>query len=113
MRISDWSSDVCSSDLIGLIVPAAAMRRISADLSGMSLAEPTAELAEADGVIAMVPHGRRQQSGWEGETALLGKEQELLLGHGRVARRTLRLPVGNQLVHRPRLHHREDRPRVG
>src|SRR3546814_5797564 len=85
MRISDWSSDVCSSDL---------------------LAGPTAEIAEADGVIAMVPHGRRQQSGWEGETALLGKEQELLLGHGRVERRTLRLPVGNQLVQRARLQHR-------
>src|SRR3546814_16667494 len=34
MRISDWSSDVCSSDLFGDLAPAVGQRQRQAELSG-------------------------------------------------------------------------------
>src|SRR3546814_5604804 len=41
MRISDWSSDVCSSDLLGVVAVPRGTEDGSADLEGMGLPDPS------------------------------------------------------------------------
>src|SRR3546814_13095075 len=54
MRISDWSSDVCSSDLVGeLLPPLALMRRRHAAFDGQAIVEQEHALACPMPQIAM------------------------------------------------------------
>src|SRR3546814_9351628 len=48
MRISDWSSDVCSSDLVGLYVAGATL------YNALVLKVPAAEVMGAVGVLALL-----------------------------------------------------------
>ena len=65
--------------------------------------EPAADVAQAHDVVAAVVHLRR---GGQTDRVRFGQEKELVPGDGRVQGRALVLPVGNQLVERPRLHDR-------
>src|SRR3546814_15798443 len=44
MRISDWSSDVCSSDLWHALTTEVVLQRLDADVSGLSHSEAAARL---------------------------------------------------------------------
>src|SRR3546814_8408195 len=67
MRISDWSSDVCSSDLLGLLVAAVA-----------------AERADRGEVAALRPAGDRLRVDLEQRTDLGRGEQWLVVERGHV-----------------------------
>jgi hypothetical protein len=51
----------------------------------------------------VIGHQRRQQAPWNVVRAALGEEQEAILGHRGRERRAARLPVGEELVERPRV----------
>ena len=69
------------------------------------LAEPAADVAQADDVVAVVVHQPRHQEIGEAERAGLGQEQELVVAHLGLERRALLLPVGNELVQPDRIDH--------
>src|SRR3546814_14325256 len=66
MRISDWSSDVCSSDLVGVVkVPSASPKQLG--FTGFFL--PTAEPTFANGPVSVFPDAQNPElalSIWEG-----------------------------------------------
>ena len=64
------------------------------------LAEPAAEIAEADDVVAVVAHLRRQKRARHPDAALPGEVTELVRARRCVERRAFLLPVGDQLVER-------------
>jgi hypothetical protein len=68
-------------------------------------AEPAAELAEADHIVAVVLEAARQQQGGQVHEAMFGEEGEAVAGDGGLQRGALRLPVGEQLGQRARVHH--------
>ena len=70
------------------------------------LAEPAAEIAEADDVVAVVLHRRQQKRVRHRKRAAGRQEHELLVGDRRVERCTFRFPIGNELIERARLDHR-------
>src|SRR3546814_4750990 len=57
MRISDWSSDVCSSDLVGCGggILAESMARAGAQVTGIDLAEKSLKVAKLHGLESGVP----------------------------------------------------------
>src|SRR5205085_7223519 len=54
----------------------------------------------------MVLEARGQEPRRRFDGTFLAEEQEAIFGHGHVERRALRLPLGNQLGDRARIHHR-------
>src|SRR3546814_5563471 len=63
MRISDWSSDVCSSDL-GMLAWLAALLLVAALPCAAQTARPTLELADGHHEIQLSPYvGYRQDTG--------------------------------------------------
>ena len=81
--------------------------RIDLDAQRLGLlAEPAADIAQADDVVAVVVHQPRHQEVGEAVGAGLGQEQELVVGDLGLERRALLLPVRDQLVQPDR-----DRPR--
>ena len=80
--------------------------RIDLDAQRLGLlAEPAADVAQADDVVAVVVHQPRHQEIGEAERAGLGEEQELVVAHLGLERRALLLPVGNELVQPDRIDH--------
>src|SRR3546814_16145079 len=67
MRISDWSSDVCSSDLAELPVNFTGKRRIATAVNG-SVPAPVLRLREGDTVTLRVRNGLKEMSSihWHG-----------------------------------------------
>src|SRR3546814_8998886 len=74
MRISDWSSDVCSSDLVARLVDAAQARGLPApDQAGVSSQAARQQLRDHRGLavragrehhrFVLPPHGRPTQAG--------------------------------------------------
>src|SRR3546814_18308584 len=57
MRISDWSSDVCSSDLRLLLVPDVITRRHHVGAGGVELGADFLGDAEAAGGVLAIDHG--------------------------------------------------------
>ena len=68
--------------------------------------QPTHDIGQADDVVAVVDEAVRQQPVRVRVRLVLGQEVETVLGHRRVERRTALLPVGDELVDRPRVHDR-------
>ena len=80
--------------------------RIDLDAQRLGLRrQPAADVAQADDVVAVVVHQPRQREIGEAERAGLGEPQELVVGHRRLDRRALLLPVGDQLVEADRIDH--------
>ncbi len=80
--------------------------RIDLDTQRLGLlAEPAADLAQADDVVAVVVHQARQQEVGESVGAALGQEEELIVGDLGFERRALFLPVRNELVEADRIDH--------
>src|SRR3546814_18450128 len=113
MRISDWSSDVCSSDLVdGCIVPATAMRDISARLSSQPVSERAARacigLERADLVVAgcailedildACPANELQVAA---RTIREGRMREMMQSYGHKLRRRA-IAINGAYVRRPR-----------
>ena len=69
------------------------------------LGEPAAQVAEADDVVAVVAEAGRQEQVRHLEAALFGQEEKSVFAHRRIERRAALLPVGQQLVQRPRVEH--------
>jgi hypothetical protein len=65
--------------------------------------QPTHHIAQRDDVVAVIDHLRRRR---QLERTRRGEKQESVLSGLHVQRRTLRLPVGDQFVQRPRLDYR-------
>src|SRR5262249_23499597 len=70
------------------------------------LRQPAADIAEADDVVAVIAHQRRQQPVGNAELALLGEDEEAVVADRCIKRRPLFLPVGDELVQRDRVDHR-------
>src|SRR3546814_10142609 len=75
MRISDWSSDVCSSDLLGVNVPACAVEHqylVTEPIPGMPANLPT--LRDPDRLVYYKPDagGRLVIGGYEDDTVPFG-----------------------------------------
>ena len=67
--------------------------------------QPAAQIAEAQRVGSTVPHERRHQHFGNAELALGGQHPMVVLGHRNGQRRTLVLPVGDQLIERLGIDH--------
>ena len=65
---------------------------------GRLLAQPAAQRAEADDVIAVIVHQRRHQNVRQRKVAGGAQEQEAVLAHGCLDGRAFFLPVGDQAV---------------
>ena len=80
--------------------------RIDLDAQRLGLlAEPAADVAQADDVVAVVVHQPRHQEIGETVGAGLGQEQELVVGDLRLERRALLLPVGKEFIEADRIDH--------
>src|SRR3546814_9217951 len=68
MRISDWSSDVCSSDLISVAVsiPGGLITPIIVDAGGKSMSKISTEMSE---LAAKAKEGKLQPNEYQGGTA--------------------------------------------
>src|SRR5262245_6016518 len=62
------------------------------------LAKPTAKIAQADDVFAVVAHERRHQNVGDAHSARRPEVVEAVIGHRRIDRRALRLPFGNERI---------------
>ena len=70
------------------------------------LAEPAADVAQADDVVAVIVHQPRQGEVREAQRTALGQPQEAVVGDVGLDRSALFLPVGDQLVQPDRVDHR-------
>src|SRR3546814_11915087 len=95
MRISDWSSDVCSSDLRAYSIAPALKRSLSLSLAEQRRSDPHMGGAKPDGCLEIAGHAHRQPI----EPVFAGK-----LGEQRKERRWLYFRRGDG--HQP--HHRQD-----
>src|SRR3546814_15237344 len=73
MRISDWSSDVCSSDLLVAVIPPETFRRAALMLSAMRVVPPRRRCPDGrlSGAVpgksvSIVPGGPHRRTGWMG-----------------------------------------------
>src|SRR3546814_10798036 len=65
MRISDWSSDVCSSDLVTLAFRTGKLNRTTEGFSGVGKCDrPIRHYASAAGVVFMISFCLRMDSLW-------------------------------------------------
>ena len=98
-----------TADRAGLVVQDLGGRETRIDLDAQRfrlLAEPSAHVAEARDVHAVIVHEPRQRPLRNPVRLVRREQQEAILGHRRVERRALRLPVGQELVQRSRIHDR-------
>ena len=70
------------------------------------LSQPAHDVAEAHDVVAVVDEALRQQRVRDRDGLRLREQPEPVVAHRRVERRALRLPVGQELGQRDRVHHR-------
>ena len=70
---------------------------LHAQLRGL-LAEPAADIAETDDVVAVIAHERRHDEVGYAQPARRPEVVKAVLGHGRLDRRTLRPPIRNERV---------------
>jgi len=62
--------------------------------------QPTADLTEAGNVVAMVPYQGRHQPIGKAISFSLRQEQKAILGHRRVKKDAVILPIRKKLIHR-------------
>ena len=81
--------------------------RINLDAERLGLStQPATDIAQADDVVAVVVQQRRHRPVRDAEAAGLRENEEAVLRDLRRQRRTLLLPVGDQLVERDGIDHR-------
>ncbi len=68
--------------------------------------QPTADIAERDGIVAMVAHQRRHEEVGHAQRAARTQHVEAVVSHFSVKRCALLLPVGDQLIERNRINNR-------
>ena len=78
---------------------------LDAQLLGL-FGHPAADIAHADDVIAVVRHQGRHRPVRDAHLTALAQHEEIVVGHGRVQRRALFLPVGDQPRQARRVQHR-------
>ena len=80
---------------------------IDVDAEGFGLlAEPTADVCQADDVVALIVKTFRQQPGRHFARAGFREKQKLIFADRRVERRAFFFPVREEFVHGARIHHR-------
>ena len=78
--------------------------RIDLDPERLGLArQPAAEISERADVAAMIVHEAGHWPGGNRRVALRPERQEAVAGDGRIERRALFLPLGDEFVERPRI----------
>src|SRR3546814_17586947 len=81
MRISDWSSDVCSSDLAVVVAPVGAVEAVQAHRSAAARGMDEAALADIDADVAHVAAAAEEHQVRRGQ-ALGGDARPLVGGEG-------------------------------
>src|SRR3546814_2431949 len=81
MRISDWSSDVCSSDLAVVVAPVGAVEAVQAHRSAAARGMDEAALADIDADVAHVAAAAEEHQVRRGQ-ALGGDARHLVGGEG-------------------------------
>src|SRR3546814_20599900 len=93
MRISDWSSDVCSSDLIGMRKPDHLERTM--DFGACDLVEEAAQVERREpGRILMFAHGGDMAALLQMEIICRRRPQRLDLALDRIAALTASVEIG-------------------